>query len=224
MYDSREELESAAGEGDLQAQADLLQFKVTRGELSQKALLCLCYLGDPAAQLAISDGGVGGNIFLLEEWAQGLGSWGKEACVRAAIAASRYCLPLFERERIREDRPQKAVEEAEMWVVCPCVEHAELARSAAGEAAWAAAGGISLSARSAAHAASGAARAAAMAGDEVLRAAALATVDAGKAVYKTGRSRDESDGQIRDAVRQELAPWVLGTQDVIALRVGRLEP
>jgi len=71
----------------------------------------------------------------LVGWARGLERWGKEVCVRAAIAAARAVLPGWEEQQDgkfrahkrgeMDPRPRQAIEAAEAWVLCPCDEHRE---------------------------------------------------------------------------------------------------
>lgn len=58
---------------------------------------------------------------------QALGRWGRAALVRAALAAARAALPVWEARYRAVDNPRRAIRAAERWLACPCPTCGELA-------------------------------------------------------------------------------------------------
>lgn len=82
----------------------------------------------------------------FSHWLRGLSRWGAEAQVRAAIAAARVALPVWEHAdagqteggyRLEVENidmqggtaPRRAIEAAEAWVACQCEEHIQAWRT-----------------------------------------------------------------------------------------------
>lgn len=129
----------------------------------------------------------------LGRWVRGLGKFSQEACDRAGIAAARAALPAWQKAFPDDPRPLRAIEAHEAWILCPCEPHAEALRAASSAASL-------MEGAAARPDASKSARAAALAtcaGDGQTRRAAQAT----------------SEGVVREAIREELVPWVLGRAD-----------
>jgi hypothetical protein len=140
----------------------------------------------------------------LDRWVRGLGRFGREAVDRAGIAAARLALPVWQAEFPTDDRPRRAIQAYEEWIVCPCEAHAArlyASRTAAGLMGGAAATPL----------ASAAARAAAlccMRGDgQATRAASLT-----------------SEERVRDAIKADLLPWALGEHDPLRMRHDARDP
>jgi hypothetical protein len=134
----------------------------------------------------------------LGRWIRGLGRFGREAVDRAGVAAARLALAVWQAEFPTDDRPLRAIQAHEAWIVCPCEAHAaalHAARTAAGLM-----GGAASDPR-----ASASARVAAvccMRGDaQATRAASLT-----------------SEERVRDAIKTELLPWALGEHDPLRMR------
>lgn len=134
----------------------------------------------------------------LDHWVRGLGRFGREAVDRAGVAAARLALPVWQAEFPEDDRPLRAIQAHEGWILCPCEAHAaalHATRSAVGLM-----GGAASDPR-----ASVAARAAALCclrGEGQARRAASVT----------------SEERVRDAIKTELLPWVLGEHDPVRTR------
>lgn len=120
--------------GDPQAEAGYLRELVRAGELDKDRLALAAHLGHPPA--AVAQGGSERPPFTrrlempsdrdaLKAWAHGLQAWGGETVGRAAIACARFLLPVWHRIEPDDDRPRRAIEASEAYVLCPCQEHAE---------------------------------------------------------------------------------------------------
>ncbi len=134
----------------------------------------------------------------LESWVRGLGRFGREAVDRAGVAAARLALPVWPAEFPADDRPLRAIQAHEAWILCPCETHA--AALHATRSAVSLAGGAASDPR-----ASAAARTAALCclrGDGQARRATSLT----------------SEERVRDAIKSELLPWVLGEHDPVRTR------
>jgi hypothetical protein len=96
-----------------------------------------CYVGSPLAIEVLEGSGEPLPDVDAEvgDWVRGLGYWGKEAVVRAAVAAARPLLPRWEARQPDELRPAEALAAADAWVACPCETHAARALAAA-QACW----------------------------------------------------------------------------------------
>lgn len=165
-----------------------------------------------------------GGVF----WIMSLESWGREACVRAAVAVARLALPRLPGQSLEARLALRAIEAAEAWIVDPT----KAAERSAGEQAE------RLTTATSAGAAAACARlAAAAAGrlvadrgpgvdfmggdlDAARRAGAgEAALDAASSALRAGFD----PGQIRDAIRADLVPWLLGGVDPVKLRFGKGE-
>jgi len=101
----------------------LLRERLRAGRLDPDRLSLAAYLGDRVASETLgADAPVPSAD--LREWVALLAPWGKEACVRAAVAAAR-----------RAVGPSPALAAAEAWLACPCPGHRRAAGVAAGHAA-----------------------------------------------------------------------------------------
>ena len=121
-------LERLAGAGDLEAEARLLLERLRIGDVSREGVELAAYLGHGAAGVVVP--GVTPADPEPLEWVSGLGRWGKEVAVRAAILAARAVLPRFEDVMTHEEGPRKAIRAAEEWLVHPCEAHRVAARLA----------------------------------------------------------------------------------------------
>lgn len=125
----------AASGGDLEAEARFLLERVRVGKLPAERLELAAYLGDPAARLAVSVPGPDPTAPWTRDelagWVVGLRRWGKVSCVRAAVAAARLALPVWERQFPQDDRPHRVLGVAEDWIRCPCAYHTARAREVA---------------------------------------------------------------------------------------------
>ncbi len=85
--------------------------KLDVGDLSRTQLEIAAHLGHPGAQQTI------GESHAPEDWIAGLGHWGREPVVRAAIACARWALP----SPLGDDlQPvEDAVDAAGVWVLDP---------------------------------------------------------------------------------------------------------
>lgn len=163
-----------------------------------------------------------GGVF----WVIGLEAWGREACVRAAVAVARLTLPLLAGLSHERRLALRAIEAAEAWVVDPTADAERLAGQQAGLVSGAAtpAGSAAACARLAAEAASDfvAERGPGvdfMGGDlDAARrtGAGEAALDAASSALRAGFDAT----QIKDALRGDLAPWVLGHSDPVHERHG----
>ena len=161
-----------------------------------------------------------GGVF----WVIGLEGWGREACVRAAVALARLTLPIVARLPHEARLALRAIEAAEAWVVDPTAEAERLAGHQAGLVTGAAtpAGAAAGCARLAAEAASDfvAERGPGvdfMGGDvDAARrtGAGEAALDAASSALRAGFDAS----QVREALRADLVPWVLGYSDPIRER------
>lgn len=88
------------------------------GDLSPERLSLAGYLGDPSARRALAC--EPGEEERIEQWVRGLREWGAQACVRAAVAAARVVLPVWESwepgELAPRGHPRRAVDATEAWM------------------------------------------------------------------------------------------------------------
>lgn len=129
MDEELRRLQRQANAGDHDAAARLLVRRLRIGELGREGVELAAYLGHDAASRAVPelDPETEGREALVE----GLARWGKEAFVRAAVAAAYAVLPRFEEVLTHDDKPRKAIAQAEEWIACPCEAHRVAARLAA---------------------------------------------------------------------------------------------
>lgn len=163
-----------------------------------------------------------GGVF----WVIGLEGWGREACVRAAVALARLTLPVMAGIPHEARLALRAIEAAEAWVVDPTDAAERLAGRQAGLVTGAAtpAGSAAACARLAAEAASDfvAERGpgvAFMGGDmEAARqtGAGEAALDAASSALRAGFDAS----QIKEALRADLVPWLLRYSDPVRERHG----
>jgi hypothetical protein len=125
-------LERQAAAGDHDAAAQLLVQRLRIGELGREGVELAAYLGHDAANRATPE--VDPETEGREALVEGLARWGKEAFVRAAVAAAYAVLPRYEELMTHEDTPRKAIASAEAWIACPCEAHRVGARLAAQDA------------------------------------------------------------------------------------------
>lgn len=181
--------------GSVQDEAKLLLEKVRVGQLSPHSLALAGFLGHAASNLI-----VGGQVTQLEDlrvWGENLGKFGKEGCVRAAVAAAQF----------GDARPLAGIEAAEDWIRCPCESHAEQAGGVADRGYGLA---LALEGREwcLATASAGCAQAAA------LESALSAGQVAGGVAYEIAFALDgcaspDTQATVAQAIRMKLLPWIL---------------
>lgn len=165
-----------------------------------------------------------GGVF----WVIGLEAWGREACVRGAVALARLTMPLLAGSPHEARLALRAIEAAEAWVVDPTEEAERLAEEQAGR--------VVGSATPAGHAAACARFAAQAAGQFIAERGPGVAIMRGdfEAARRTGAGEAVLDAasnalragceasQIRYALRADLVPWVLGYSDPVRERVSKL--
>jgi hypothetical protein len=77
------------------------------------------YCGHPAARSAVGRTDDPLTDMWIYRWGEGLEPWGPVAQARAAVAAVRHALPIWERERPEDLRPHQAIDAAERWIMDP---------------------------------------------------------------------------------------------------------
>src|SRR5690606_15845633 len=195
------------GKAEMIERARLLEAMVAAGRLEESRVALAAHLGDPAAGLVALPGDhrlgpLGGSgpsdpqaaRASLEAWIRHLARWGKEAWVRAALAAARGALADWERREPYALAPRRAFLAAHRWLLAPC----ELTARAAERAAHACG---AVRDDFAAHAVEQVAWCAARRGPHSLASAIQASLSA---AWVAGHPR-----LIRRAVRAELLPWAL---------------
>ena len=117
------ELERQAAGGDERARARLLVERVRSGTLKAEHLRLAAHLGDEAAGRA--QGRETPAVFGdLEALLRGLSLFYEPPWVRAAVAASREVLAVWEAEHPAERAvARRLLAAAETWLACPCEEH-----------------------------------------------------------------------------------------------------
>src|SRR5262249_17998721 len=88
------------------------------GDLDPERLALAAYCGHPAARQALGDDAPAIPAELVA-WAYGLERWGKEAAVRAAIAAAAHVLPRFEAELPERPETREHINRARSWLYDP---------------------------------------------------------------------------------------------------------
>lgn len=142
MADERlRRIEREAQSGDIDAQARLLRERVRVGELNLERVRLAAHCGHSVAGLALGERALtvpspatGEEFF---SWTGTLALWGAEALVRAAIAAARCVLPIFEDQYPLNTSIRRAVIHCENWLACPCEKHTRAAGQASRNAYWA---------------------------------------------------------------------------------------
>jgi hypothetical protein len=100
------------------------------GGLRREALELAAYAGDPGARSALGEDAPEAESD-LSAWVLGLRRWGREALVRAALAASETALALFEAEYPERPTPRRAHEATVAWLEDPSPARAGVARELA---------------------------------------------------------------------------------------------
>lgn len=118
MSDERvRELERRAEQGEPGARAALVAERMRIGEISRERVQLAAYVDDPdAREVAPPRFGPPSD---LDVWARGFARWGREAVLRAGVAAEASCA--------REIRDYWFLV-ASRWLVCPCREHEDQLR------------------------------------------------------------------------------------------------
>lgn len=190
------------------AERDHARYLVERlrtGELSLERARLAAHLGEPAAREALGLDDEPADPGGQRAWAVALGSWRGQVAARAALAAARLVLPVFDRGLNPDPRPRRALRAAELCVVCPCDGHTARA-AAAGEHAEA------VAHDDAGTAVWEAVRATLGPASEVLGALEAAVVAAGRVTSVVA---------VRAAIREALVPWALGYGDPVQMRIAR---
>ncbi len=197
-YRVRVQERDAAG-GDADAGARLLQGLTRAGRLPRSQLALLATLGDPAAVRLLGQEALP-QPTLGARWARRLEPWGKEVCVRVAVAAAREAL---RQASCKPHVVQQAIAETEAWVLCPCAVHLRLVARTALQAARSSQRQLGMAAFTAANAAAS------------VNGTMWSAWYAGRAVaYAESLGLDG----FRDAVRSELVPWILQSRDPLRER------
>lgn len=119
---------------DRAGRARLLVERVRLGRLAVERLRLAAWLGDPAA--AAAAGSLGPPLppppDELRAWLRGLGRWGVDWPVRAALAAVRHALG----GAAPAPELVLALAAIEAWLACPCATHGREAVTAGERAAW----------------------------------------------------------------------------------------
>lgn len=188
------------------AGSDHARFLVERlraGEVEPEQVLLAAHLGDPGAREAL---GLGADAATSGQraWTTALGAWKGHVPARAALAAARLVLPVFDRGLNPDPRPRRALRAGEACVVCPCEPHGRRAAAAAEQA-------DALASGDAGTAVWAAVQATCAVGDEVLPLLEAAVMSA---------TRVAGVVAVRGAVRDALVPWTLGYEDPLARRLG----
>lgn len=220
------------------AREELLARLVADGALPRANAELAAHLGDPGA--VPFRAGSSRVTFepmnsedTLRGWVARIGWWGPQACMRAAVAAARLGLEVWEGTG---QEPERAVAAAEAWVLCPCDDHARGAKDA-----WEACRGASFQQTAqdyvlgAARSAAWAAQAASVGGLPsvvVCVATALASVEAGTPdrarEFDPGLSGNDpsspalrkAETRLRATISDEVLPWALGVSDPLRSRAG----
>jgi hypothetical protein len=160
-----------------------------------------------------------GGVF----WVIGLEAWGREACVRAAVAPARLALPVIEAPH-EAALARRAIEAAEAWIVEPTADQERLAEHEASRVtggaspAGAAAACACLAAQAAGELVAERGPGVAFLGGDIEAArgcgAGEAALDAASTALRAGFEPE----QVRGALRAELAPWLLRYVDPVRAR------
>jgi len=115
--------------GSVEDEARYLLERVRVGDLEREKLALAAYCGHEGARIALGDDAPN-RPSDLEEWARGLGTWGKEICVRLAIVVARRA-QVDETPENLATLASTAIASAEVWLECPCDSHASTANRVA---------------------------------------------------------------------------------------------
>jgi len=202
-------------------EAAWLKARTAAGDLPAERLMLAAYLGHEAARTADGDALAAPDD--LAEWVRGLERWGKEVLVRAAVAAARRVLPLWERKRAGDRRPHDAIAAAEAWLAEPTPERAAAAERAAealgcgkpdSDEAPVSAAAQTYDANMGVQAAGDlAGEAAHFAADMGEVADLVEAIDMAEVVARVGPSGKVDQDVLRVAIRDAVAPWALGYGD-----------
>ena len=184
------------------ARAQCLWRQARHHDLSLARLRLAAQLGDADASLVLGRAPVTPSPLTvhharqrLRTWLLGLHPWGRPIWVRAAAIAALSALPDWELRYPRDVSPRRALKAVFRWVSCPCSNHATVAAAAAAGIRHAA---LDFAANAA-------------------RQVALATADARpheSLLHAVSACEDAAwvavhPNDIRNAIRDALAPWVL---------------
>lgn len=107
---------------DPRDEATYLAERVRVGDLSPARLRLAAYAGGAGAALALGSQGPTAPEGLTA-WVDGLVAWGKEALLRAGIAATWAVLPAWEALYPEDPSPRAVLLACCAWVLCPCERH-----------------------------------------------------------------------------------------------------
>lgn len=211
MVDTRlRRLERAASQGDVEARARVLCERLRAGDLAEERVRLAAYLGDPGARLLLAERAPelpvirarAGLELNQRRWITGLRAYGKEWLVLAAVALAHARFAAWTRWDETDERPRRAVAAAEAWVRCPCDAHLADAAETVAPAERAVQGLRARTARSAYYA---------------LRAARV-VVEPNYRVLGLEYEPAQDAEALRQALRAELVPWLVGHADPVAAR------
>jgi len=111
------------------AAAELLRGKLLRRELAREQLQLAGHVGDRPARLA-SGGESPAPTDDFETFMRSLQPWGRVALVRAAVAAARAALPLWDARYPDFPEPGRVIDLTETWLSCMCQGCADAANDA----------------------------------------------------------------------------------------------
>lgn len=210
MDDRARGYERAAGAGGAEARARALWERVRRGDLDPERLRLAAHAGDAGARLAVGAAGPLADPPLAV--VRGLDAWGKEALVRAALAAVGRCLHVVAPGDPVHDASRAVVEALAAWLTRPDGRDA-----AAAEAAQAGRATFLLDTRDPRAPAWEALREATLLLEARTRTSPArgAAAKAADALALEGRV-DDPEGEVALAVREALAAWALGDLDPLA--------
>lgn len=222
-------------EGTIQAEARIVIERLRTGEIQAERAWLAGYLGHGPAALALRvvPFAVGNQVGDLDEWLRGFAPGGREAWVRAALAATRCARDELGRVGRAPPRPLRAAFEAGCaWAECPCPDHQE---QVTGLADWDRSSPEGADAAAMAQRAAEAALRAIVEPDPARQAlrsldqAHSAVTRVNEVVRDRRLERKRRDGRrvfswpvwqrlgtIVDAVREELIPWLLAERDPVA--------
>lgn len=188
-------------------EAAYLRELLRTGVLSHDQLSLAAYCGHAAAELVLGTDAPPAPSNLVE-WARGLFKWGKEAGVRAAIAAARHRLPDWETLGLNNNAPELAIALAERWLAVRSPE-LEAEAKVVSTAAWRA-----YKTNLGHGAAADAAAVACHAAESVMKDSAFAAGLAGEAVDAAlsegaTANADQRERDLKSALRAALLCWAL---------------
>jgi hypothetical protein len=212
------ELARLAEAGDPNAGGRLIHGRVRAGALDWERVRLAAYLGDTSARVALSDDAPA-LVTDLGSWLGGLVAWGREADLRAAIAAARLVVSEWE-DYCSDDRPRQALEAGEAWALDPSQPNTAAVVDAvvAGRDALTDRDDVFEDEED---------DTIQEAGRALVRAAEAAMLDTpnasarevGLTVVRAGLQSEIGPAEVRTAVRTELVPWALGNHDPLRERV-----